>query len=157
MKYIKIISVIIFAIFAASCNKNRVYEVHLDNFPSFRWDTTNIAEYSPEIADKESTYKLFVAFRHVAGFQMKTVKVNLEITSPAGEKTSKDYILSLFDNQNNSLSECAGDFCDLETLIEPNFKFTETGKYQFKIKQLTEINPLPNVMEVGLIIDKIEK
>jgi hypothetical protein len=62
--------------------------------------------------------------------------------------------IPFFDSKKNRLSDCSGDYCDLETLIEEGFKFKETGKYQFKILYDMEAKVIPNIMQVGLIIDK---
>ena len=156
MKTMRIISILILALTVLSCNKNRIYKAET-SFPDYRWEKSNILEFTPEILDKDCDYKLSLAFRHVAGFQLKEVLVNVEITAPSGEKSVRDYKLSVYNDQNEVLSECAGDYCDLETVIENNFKFTETGKYQFKISHTMEIDPIPNAMDLGLIIDKVEQ
>jgi gliding motility-associated lipoprotein GldH len=155
MKIRILLSILILSLFALSCNKNRIFEEHNTNFPKFRWDKSNIVDFNPDIKDKNYDYKIFIAIRHIAGFQLKDINVKLEIISPSGEETTKDYTLPLFDKNNESLSDCAGDYCDLESMVENNFKFKETGKYKFRISHQMSINPIPNVMEVGLIIDKL--
>jgi gliding motility-associated lipoprotein GldH len=155
MKNKPLFTFLIVSLFIFSCNKNRIFEEHNTNFPKFRWDKTNIVEFSPEITDNEGNYKIFIAVRHIAGFQLKDINVKLNIISPSGEETTKDYNLPLYDKNNEALSDCAGDYCDLEILVENNFKFKETGKYKFRISHQMSINPIPNVMEVGLIIDKL--
>ena len=155
MKIKIILSILILTTFALSCNKNRIFEEHNTNFPKFRWDKSNIVEFSPEITDNNCDYKIFIAVRHIAGFQLKDINVKLDIISPSGEVTTKDYTLPLYNKNNEALSDCAGDYCDLESMIEKNFKFKETGKYKFRLSHQMSINPIPNVMEVGLIIDKL--
>jgi hypothetical protein len=79
----------------------------------------------------------------------------VEQISPTGKTKSKNYKLKVFKGNSEYYSDCAGDYCDLETLIKENFKFKETGKYTFKISHDEKVNPIPNVMQVGLIIDKV--
>lgn len=153
-KTVKIMAILFVAIFFAGCNKNKVYEEHKTNFPQFRWEKSNVVEFNPEITDTASDYEITVALRHIFGFNLESIKIDLEIISPSGKKTMNEYLLSFYDEQGNFLSLCAGDFCDMEQLIEDDFNFKETGEYQIKIYHRMEINPLPNIMEVGLIIEK---
>lgn len=122
----KIIAIFIVIIFMISCNKNRVYEEHKTNFPQFRWEKSNVVEFNPEITDTASNYKIKVALRHIFGFNLKSIKIDLEIISPSGAKTMNEYLLSFYNDQGDLLSSSAGDFCDLEQLIEDDFKFKET-------------------------------
>lgn len=157
MKKIKTLLVLTIAIFAISCDENRIFEEHKSGFLDYRWEKSNKIEFHPQITDKEQDYQIYAAIRHIYGFQLKSVKINLEITSPSGEKTNKRYDLQVFKNANEYVSECAGDYCDLEVLIEDDFKFKEIGKYTYSISHEMEVNPIPNVMQVGLIIDKETK
>ncbi len=155
MKKISFILLFVSTILSFSCNKNRIYEKHRKNFTNYRWESSNILEYNPVITDTASAYKLYVAFRHIYGFQHPIVDINVEITSPSGKVTKNAYKLVVIKGKRKYLSDCAGDYCDLETLIEKNYKFKEQGTYTFKIEHLMENDPVRNVMEVGLIIDKI--
>lgn len=154
MKKLKTLLIFAIAIFAISCNENRIFEEHKSEFSNYRWEKSNKIEFHPQITDNEQNYQIYAAIRHVYGFQLKSVKINLEITSPSGKKSNKKYDLQVFKNANEYISDCAGDYCDLEVLIEDNFKFKETGKYTYSVSHEMKVNPIPNVMQVGLIVDK---
>jgi len=153
-KTVKIMAIIFVAILFTACNKNKIYEKHKTNFPQFRWEKSNVVEFNPEIIDTTSNYKITVALRHVFGFNLKSIKIDLEIISPSGKNITNEYIVSFYDDEGDLLSLCAGDICDMEQLIEDDFSFNETGTYEINIYHLMNINPLPNIMEVGLIIEK---
>ena len=53
------------------------------------------------------------------------------------------------------ISDCAGDYCDLESLIEENFKFDEKGQYKFTIEHIMEADPIPNVVYIKLKLPTI--
>lgn len=148
------IPAILMITFLLSCNTGKIYEEHNTNFPKFRWDKSNVVEFNPEITDTASNYEITVALRHIFGFNLKSIKIDFEIISPSGEKSLNEYLLSFYNDQGDLLSACAGDFCDFEQLIEDNFKFKETGAYQINIYHRMDVNPIPNIMEVGLIIEK---
>ncbi len=156
MNKLKFITGLLFVAFLFSCNPNKVFEEHSSNFPNNTWDKANVVKFSPEIKDKNSKYNIYVAFRHHAVFHVREVSVKVEISSPAGVLVEGNYLLSVYDKNNKMLSDCAGDYCDLKTLILPDFQFKETGKYQVKISYSGEIEPLPNAMDAGLVIEKKE-
>jgi len=153
-KAAKIMTIFFIALFIAGCNKNKVYEEHKTNFPQFRWEKSNVVEFNPEITETTSNYVITVALRHIFGFNLKSIKIDMEIIAPSGEKTMNQYLLSFYDKEDNFLSRCAGDFCDLEQIVEDDFTFNEVGEYKINIYHRMNINPIPNIMEVGLIIEK---
>ncbi len=155
MKKIFFLPLVLLVLFITSCDSGHVYKKFKQNFPDYRWEKVNVLEYTPKITDTTSKYQQILTFRHIYGIPYEAVEVNVEITTPSGEVSDKNYILQLYDGK-TELSECAGDYCDLETVIEDNYTFPETGTYKFKISQVTNKDPLQFVMEVGLIIDKIE-
>ncbi len=150
----KFLLAIVFAVLVIGCNENRIYETHKSGFTNYRWDKTNVVEFKPQISNVEENYMVYVAIRHVYGFQLKSVKVRVEIKSPSGKTSSKLYELKVFKNSNEYISDCAGDYCDLEVLVEKDFKFEEPGEYVFSISHEMDVDPVPNLMQIGLIIDK---
>jgi hypothetical protein len=66
----------------------------------------------------------------------------------------KDYRLKIKDSQNKNIANCAGDICDLDTVVEESFKFDETGEYKILITHNEKGFKVPGIMEVGLIVDQ---
>jgi len=156
MKLAKFLSIILISIFIFSCNQNVVYKKYIKSFTDYKWKSDKVCEYNPTIEDTVSNYNITFSFRHIYGFQYAILKVNMEIISPSGKTTNKDYSIQIVDKNNKYLADCAGDYCDLDQIIEENYKFTESGTYIFKIKQIISEKPIRSVMEVGIIIEKVE-
>jgi len=154
MKRYTLLIIIAFALFLSACNENRVYEKHRKNFTEYNWEKSKVLEFSPTIENINAEYQIYFAFRYIYGFPQEKIDINVEITSPSGVITNTVYTAVLRDGT-NEYGVCAGDYCDLEHLLEDNYKFQETGTYTFKVSQLTNEDPLQWVMEVGLIIDII--
>jgi gliding motility-associated lipoprotein GldH len=155
MKTLKPILILSLVFIIFSCNENRVFKEYSGEFANYRWQKDNVVAFSPEINDTDQEYNIYFTFRHVYGFQLMDLKINVEMISPSGKTKKKNYKLKIFKNKSEYYSDCAGDYCDLDTLIEEEFKFKETGKYTFKISYDEKVDMIPNVMEVGLIIDKV--
>jgi gliding motility-associated lipoprotein GldH len=143
-------------LFITACHSNRVYEEHIKNFKNYRWDKTNVIEFNPEITDSIHKHQIYLALRHVYGFQFEKMLVQLTTITPSGQIIKTPYSLNLTDENKEYKSECAGDYCDLEVLIEKDVIFSEIGTYTFQVAHLMPINPVPNVMEFGMIIETAE-
>jgi gliding motility-associated lipoprotein GldH len=153
MNKINTLVLLAMVITTASCNKNRIFSEQKD-IPNNRWGKNNAIVFTPEISDTSKTYNIVFCLRHVFGFQPAGFAIKIEMSVPSGQVKTKTFPIPFFDGKKRRLSDCSGDYCDLETLIEEGFKFTETGKYQFKILYDMEAEVIPNIMQVGLIIDK---
>jgi gliding motility-associated lipoprotein GldH len=141
-------------ILTTSCKKNRIFSEN-KNIPNHHWEKEQSIDFYPEISDDSSSYNIFLSIRHVYGLQLiKRLKIKIRMVCPSGNILKKTFIIPFVDEKNHILSDCSGDYCDLETLIEKDFKFTEKGKYEFKVLQDMDLKSIPNLMEVGLLIDK---
>ena len=145
---------IILAIGLIACNPNRVYETHYKDIPNYRWDKNKVLEFTPEIIDTTETYRVYLALRHVYGFQFENMKVKVTSITPSGKSAIKNYEFPVFGPDKKYLSDCAGDICDLEAVIEESVNFKEVGTYKYTIEHEMPVDPLPNVMEFSLIIEK---
>ncbi len=137
----------------SSCDKNVVYKKYRKNFTEYRWEKSKVLEFSPEIQDTTLSYQIYFLFRHIYGYRHPDIDINVEITTPSGKVTKSHYTIDVIGDGNKYISDCAGDYCDLEALLEDDYKFGETGTYKFKVSQNTA-NPLNYVMEAGLMIKK---
>ncbi|MBL4734177.1 MAG: hypothetical protein JKY18_02340 [Flavobacteriales bacterium] len=142
------------AIGLLACNPNRVFNSSDSNFPNHRWYKEVEITFSVPIVDTLSNHQVYLALRHVHGFQFETMNVTLVSTSPSGKSSTKDYSIQVMGGDNTYLSDCSGDICDREVLIEDHVQFDEQGDWSFVIQNNMPIEYVPNVMEFGLIIDK---
>lgn len=116
------------------------------------WKKSDVLTFKPVINDVSKKYNIVFTFRHVHGFPFRDVKIALKIKSPSGDLSVKEYSIAVFNDKNEYISKCAGDYCDLDQVVEQQYSFTEKGTYVFEISHEMTSDPLRNVMEVGLII-----
>lgn len=136
-----------------ACNKNKVFDAKTE-FAEYKWVKIKKVEFQPEITDNAKAYTITIAFRHIYGFNFQELPLNVEISSPSGKTENKKYYLQIADENNKYLSECSGDYCDLKSIVENNFKFTENGKYKFSISHELPVDIASNIIDIGMIIQK---
>jgi hypothetical protein len=79
-----------------------------------------------------------------------------DIISPSGEVIQKEYTLKIKDDEGNYIGEAGMDLWDSNHLADPQLNLHEIGEYTIKLTHNMAMNPLPYVMELGVIIDKNE-
>ena len=154
MKWLTTVPITAALLLMIACNPDRVYESHNTDFPDRRWLKDNDISFSVLIEDTISEYKVYLALRHVYGFQFEVMNVQVVVTPPSGKSVTKDYELQIMGGNDVYLSDCSGDICDREVLIEDHVRFLEAGNWSYVVKNNMNIEYVPNVMEFGLIIDK---
>ncbi|HBS87762.1 MAG: hypothetical protein A2W91_11400 [Bacteroidetes bacterium GWF2_38_335] len=153
MNYLKISSVFLAFLLIAGCNPNAIFS-ESETIEGSKWDNTKKIVFKPEIEDISKPYDICVTLSHVYGYAPKTLDIIVKTTSPSGIKKEKEYSLFVKSEDGAYYSDCAGDYCDLKTQIEKSFKFSEPGTWEFSIEHNMAMNPLPAVMEIGLVIEK---
>lgn len=79
--------------------------------------------------------------------------VIVKVVSPTGEETEKQYAFDVMNDKGESMASCAGNMCDIEAVVDENLTFSETGNYQFVVRQNAD-QTVRGIMEFGLIIRK---
>ena len=138
-----------------SCNNASVYS-KFDDFPEDnRWLPSTILNYDFTIEDATLLYDIKFKFSHVYDYQFATVPINFTIESPDGMMESVNIDLAIQDDAGKSLADCSGDICDLTYLLKPKTKL-QKGSYKIAISTPTKLPYLPNVIGVGLEVQKVE-
>ena len=103
--------------------------------------------------DNSKSYSLGFGIRLVHGLKNSKIKIEVKSTSPSGKTAIENYDFILINNEGDFIGTCAGDLCDLETIVAKDIKFEEPGEYTFEISH-NESGPIIGVMALGLIIDE---
>ena len=142
-------------IVVSSCN--HIYrEYDKESFPSYTWQKNQEIVFNPTIEDVTKSYTLTIGIRHLYGLKQNAIDVVVKSVSPSGKEIIKEYKLKVMDAEGKYLAKCGGDLCDLETVIEQNLKFQESGQYHITITPAMKDITIPGVMEVGIIVDEVK-
>ncbi|RAW02343.1 gliding motility lipoprotein GldH family protein [Pseudochryseolinea flava] len=134
------------------CHTYKKYEKN--TFADRVWERDEVVMFKPTIDDGSKKYKVSFALRHLYGLRLDGINIQVAITSPKGEEFTKHYRVDIMDGNGEYKSNCAGDLCDLEIVIEEQMKFTQ-GEYIVTVSH-TQYGEIPGIMEVGFVIDAAE-
>ena len=147
-----IFSVMVMLIFSA-CDRNVVFEENV-KLPENRWAANNVVVLKADIQDTVSPHNLYINLRNAGGYQFSNIFMFFTTTTPSG-KTERDTVeLTLADASGKWLGDGMGDIWDNRQLFKKDFRFPEAGQYTFRLEQAMRIDPLPQVMDVGVRVER---
>ncbi|MCD4698436.1 MAG: gliding motility lipoprotein GldH [Bacteroidales bacterium] len=147
-----VISIAFLLLFIVACDTNKkVYEKY-HKFDNLSWNRFNILEFEIPIEETGHTYNIYLTIRHIPEFPNKKLLINYAYFMPSGDMRTNDKELKLTNREGDRLSNCLGDFCDIEFLIRKELSFSEPGLLKVEIENKHTKIELPGIIEVGLII-----
>jgi gliding motility-associated lipoprotein GldH len=140
-------------IIAVSCTTIDVYEKSVA-IPNHAWQTSFRPSFDFTIKDTSTFYQLFLVLRHNEKYRYNNIYVNLYAKVPGQdsiEKIQRDLLLAT--NEKGWLATGMDDIYDHRLKLgEP--QALKAGKYTFTVEQIMRDNPLPNVLDVGIRVEK---
>lgn len=138
-----------------SCNSSTVYSKFDKDFENNRWQKSDAKTYEFTIEDETQLYNILFKFSHVYDYQFPVVPINFSIQNPSGETEKFTVDLRIKDTFGKELGDCAGDICDLSQAIKNKIKL-QKGSYKVIVSHNFKSTYLPNVLGIGLKVDKAE-
>jgi len=132
-----------------SCD-HAVYKKSVD-FDNNRWMRDEARTFEFDISESGG-YDISINFSHVYGAPITEIPLEATLKGTA-ENTTQQVMLKLADKNGKSLSDCAGDVCDLKQKIIENEKLLP-GHYTFSLRQHFDYDYLPNAIAVGIEVVK---
>lgn len=121
-------------------------------FPNYMWQKNNVIDFKPEVSDISKSYRIIIGIRHIYGLKLPYIPVQMTIISPTGITRKFEYQIFVIDEKGKPIADCSGSLCDIEQEVESSFRFEEPGQHTISISQISGLDYINGIMEVGLII-----
>lgn len=125
--------------------------------PDAKWKAGFMPEFTLDISDTTKKYDFYLLLRHDESYPNSNLWFRLKVKEP-GSKVFIDGPRMEVDLANPAgqwLGRGMGSIWEhkirLDSKATPQFK--HTGTYQIKVEQLMRYNPLPAVLNVGLVVE----
>ena len=145
------------ALFFASCKSIDLYEKSV-SIPGHSWKSSFKPTFTFTIKDTTSAYQLFLILRHNDRYNFNNIYVNLYVRQPDSDTMrAAKYDLILATNDKGWLASGMDDIYEHRislTATDQPVYFKKPGNYTFMIEQIMREDPLNNVLDVGLRIEK---
>jgi len=139
------------AFILSSCTKIDLYEKDV-TVPGFRWKSNFQPEFAFNIKDTTSPYQLFLVLRHNEKYNFNNIWITLYSQPPGDTVHKASFELQLANNEKWLASGMDDIYEHRIRLTDP--QYLKAGIYRFRIEQIMREDPLENVMNVGLRVEK---
>lgn len=139
-----------------SCNGKVVYSKY-ETLPEEGWKIENKLSYEVDIEDASSFNNVFLTVRHADSYPYSNLFVFLTTTYPNGKITVDTLECILANKKGEWQGDGAGEIWDNKIPLKQNLRFPQKGKYKFTFEQGMRSNPLPLIMDFGMIIEKADQ
>ncbi|HWI89671.1 MAG TPA: gliding motility lipoprotein GldH [Flavisolibacter sp.] len=140
-------------LFLSSCQSIDLYE-KVVNIPRQEWKSNFKPQFNFTINDTQSRYDVYVIIRHNEKYEFNNIWISLAYQLKGQQPVAGQYELPLANNE-GWLGIAMDDLYEHRIRITPadGILFKE-GDYTFTIGQIMRKDPLENVLNVGLRIEK---
>lgn len=136
-----------------SCQTNDLYE-RVVSIPHLEWKSNYQPQFKFIISDTQSHYDIFVLLRHNEKYEFNNIWINLTYQLKGQPPVSGQYELPLANNE-GWMGTAMDDLYEHRIRITPpeGIKL-KAGEYVFTLAQIMRKDPLQNILNVGLRIEK---
>ena len=145
--------VISFCLLLSSCTQLDVFEKDT-TIPQYLWADTFKPAFNFDITDTTVQYKLFIVVRHTDAYRYDNLWLNIGSKFPGDTMSYQKLELQL---GNDATGWDGNGMDDIWEVRKPIARGAfRAGKYTFSIGQIMREDPLPNIMSVGVRIEKVQ-
>jgi gliding motility-associated lipoprotein GldH len=140
-----------------ACTKVDVFEKHA-TIPRQLWSSRFKPEITFDIQDTTARYNIFIVIRHTDAYRYKNIWINVHTESPQGVTQNQPLNLQLATDNKGWLGSGMDDIFEHRILITPpqSPERLSAGTYRFKLENIMREDPLKNVMNVGVRLEKVQ-
>ncbi len=125
-----------------SSNQSKIFDQN-------QWKKSNPQTFIFNQTEDSKPCTIVFSFSHVYEYQFDSVPLIFTLTKADGSAEIKKIDLQLKDKNGKDLGDCAGDICDLNTVIFENISLPK-GENTLKVAHTFHFDYLPNVLQIGV-------
>lgn len=145
-------------IFTTACMYNQVFEKN-HTFAKRQWTSKEVPSYTFNITDTLSNYMVYATLRHTDAYPFSNLWLQVETVLPGETKAIESKVeLTLSQQDGKWLGRGMQDIREHQIPLTPQgspVHFSKSGTYTMRLKQLMRQDPLPEMMSVGVRLEKV--
>ena len=147
------------AIIFSACSTADLYEKSV-TIPAHAWKSSYRPEFPFTIKDTSASYELFLVLRHSDRYHFNNIYIDLSVKTPGADSAKIIRCdLRLANDINGWLGSGMDDIFEHRIslnrqLVENSISLRQPGDYLFSVAQVMREDPLEQVYNVGLRIEK---
>ncbi|MBB6129438.1 gliding motility lipoprotein GldH [Mucilaginibacter lappiensis] len=148
-----ITGVLLIALLSSCTNSNWVMD---NNTPitDHNWSYVNRIRFDCKIDDESAAYNLYLNLRVTDNYKYSNLFVLIYETPPDKKVSVTRYEVKLAGRDGEWFGKGSGNLYSYQVPFKTNIKFPVKGNYHFEIEQNMRDNPLHEISDVGLRVEK---
>lgn len=145
--------IVLVAALITGCNTIGVYE-KTEAFASHTWAASNKLNFSFNITDTAAFYNVYVVLRHTDAYRYNNIYINVTSTVPGDSTISHQHNFVLANNT-GWLGSAIDDVIEQRMTINAVPIRLKKGAYQVGLQQIMRDDPLENILNAGVRVEKV--
>jgi len=144
---------LIAAAFSGCADPNAIVDKNtgIDNH---NWSYVNLVKYDVEIDNEKIPYNLYFNLRVTGDYKYSNIFILMHENGPGVKNDVNRYEFKLANADGEWLGKGSGNLYEYQMMFRANYMFPAKGVYHFAIEQNMRDNPLHEVSDVGLRVEK---
>lgn len=119
-----------------------------------KWNYSDKVRIPIKVADTKTGYSFYLNLRHTGDYKYSNIFILVHQIGPGGKKISerREFTLALQDGE--WLGKGSGSLYAYQICFRKNYHFSQKGTYTFELEQNMRDNPLLEISDVGIRIEK---
>lgn len=153
MKYFNSKIFVLAAFLFVSCNTIDVYE-KTAAIPKHNWSSNNRLAFDFAVTDTLAYYNIYLVLRHTESYHFNNIWINFTSAVPGKQPQTQKLNLPLA-NANRWLGSSMDDIIEQRVLLFSQPTRLSKGNYKFSLQQIMREDPLQNVLNAGVRVEKV--
>ena len=143
------------ALCLSTCTTVDLYEKTV-SLPGHEWKSTNKPEFNFTITDTTVLYQVFFVIRHSEKYNYNNIWVNYYYQPPNDTLHKEAREFQLATNEKGWLATGMDDIYEHRIKLAPDAGKRKAGNYKFVLENIMREDPLKEVLNVGVRIEKVK-
>jgi len=153
-KILYLLPVLLVMLLMGSCT-NAVMDKNTE-IDNHNWSYDNLVKYDVKIDNEKAPYNLYLNLRVTGDYKYSNIFVLIHQTGPDNKPTVSRYEFKLANADGEWLGDGSGNLYSYQVMFRSAYNFPAKGVYHFAIEQNMRDNPLHEVSDVGLRVEKAQ-
>jgi len=137
-----------------ACNTIGVFE-KTDAFGGHAWPSSSRPSFVFDIQDTSAYYNLYAVLRHTDAYHYNNIWLSITSIAPGDTAITMQQSFKLGDNKLGWLGTTMDDVIEHRMLITGKPVKLKKGSYTFILQQIMREDPLLNVLNAGIRVEKV--
>ena len=153
MKCFNCIVAVVIIFFLTGCNTIDVYE-KTTPVPHHEWSSRNRLNFSFNATDSLAYYNVYLVLRHTESYHFNNIWIDFS-SAFTGQKPQIQRLNVTLADANGWLGAAMDDIIEQRILLFKNPTRLPAGTYTFSLQQVMREDPLENVLNAGVRVEKV--